>query len=259
MANPFDGFSDNELQSGKSPDDISEDGMYLFKVVQAFDSYKVNPEERDDPEESRRIKLRVRVLDAVQNKRGEGAEMEEDVEYRAQQRGNTADISLWLDKDGNASLIDGNMKILAMIAGSTPDDKPDEDLLREYHKGTDESGDPMFELGQIADQMQVNCSSLLGRDFIAIIEDTDEEYPSFFPWYAESIEDENQTPFDHPETDGSEVQVQSPLFSGTDHASKRMKEIFDQGNGSSGSTEKKEAAYAGESSGGGDPDDGLPF
>jgi hypothetical protein len=255
MADPFSSFSDDELSGGGGGDEISEDGMYRLKVLSAFDSYKTNPEDKDDPEQSRRVNLRVQVLDAVQDNRDDLAEPEEDVERRRKQRGNVRDITLWFDKEGNASLIEGNMKILASIAGSPQDDRPDEDLMREYHKGQ-ENGSPVFELGQIADQMHINCSSLVGRDFIAVVQDTGDEYASFFPWYAERVPDDDQTPFKHPETEEEEVQTRSALYSGTDKASARMKEIFEGSNDEGG----KEPAYAGEAEGGdGDLDDELPF
>lgn len=253
MSDPFSSYSEDELSGGGSVEEISEDGMYRLKVLSAFDSYKTNPEDKNDPEQSRRVNLRVKVLDAVQDTR-DVDEPEQDVERRRKQRGNIRDITLWFDEEGDANLVEGNMKILASIAGSPQNDRPDEDLMREYHKGT-EDGDPVFEIGQIADQMHINCSALEGRDFIAIVEDTDSEYASFFPWYAERVPDENQTPFDHPETDGEEVQTRSNLYSGTDKASARMKEIFEKSSGG----EDKEPAYAGEADDGGDIDDDLPF
>jgi hypothetical protein len=250
MSDPFSGFSDDE-RGGGAPSEITEDGMYEFKVISAFDSYKVNPQDENDPEQSRRVNLRLKVLNAVQDDRDGMVEPEADVERRQRQRGNVRDVSLWFDKEGNASLIEGNMKILASIAGSPQEDRPDEDLMREYHKGK-EDGENVFEIGQIADQMHINCSSLLGRDFIAVIEDTGDDYPSLFPWYAKRVPDEEQTPFNHPETDSEEVQTRGNLYSGTDESSARMKEIFE---GSSG----EETAYAGEADDGADIDDELPF
>lgn len=259
MADPFsvDGASSGgSVTSGGS---ITEDGMYKFKVLSAFDSYKVNPEDEDDPERSRRINLRIQVLEAVPDKRERTPdELEEDVQRRQKQKGSIEDVSIWLSKDGNSSLLEGNMVILGCIAGSPQDDRPDEDLEREYYEGKDENGERQYETGQIADRMHVNCSSLVGRDFVAVIQDTDDDFPSFFPWYAEMVPDDKQTPFEDPETGEEEVQTRGNLYSGEDKASMRMKDIFESG-GSASESGSSEPAYAGEADTGDDIDDDMPF
>lgn len=258
MSNPWDSFDDNEL-SGSRPSDIGQDGLYRLKVLSAFDSYKVNDGDREDPDRNRRINLRVKVLEAIRDERDSDAvELEEDFEARQSEKGNISNISIWLSRDGNASLLQGNMRFLASVAGSPSDDQPDEDLLHEAYTGEGQNGQNQYDLGKIADEMHVNCSSLVGRDFIAEVQDTDSDYPSFFPWYCKQVPDEHQTTFDHPE-EGEMTPESGPLFSGTDQASQRMKERFEDDSSSGGAPSKYESVEAKESAEPLGADDEVPF
>jgi hypothetical protein len=239
---------DQKSSGGGIPDEITEDGVYKFKVIDAFDSYKVNPEDRDDPSRNRRIQLELKALKAVRNEDGEYEELEEDFQRRKEQEGNTARVAVWLSRDGNASMLEGNLNILNCVAGSPPDDQPSKDL-REKYAVDDPNADGDYEMGPLVDEMEVNCSALLGRDFYGQIQDTDDDYPGLFPWYAVQVGEENQTPFDHP-TKGEVTPENGHLYSGEDKASKRAKQRFE---------EAAESDYSGEAQTNGEVQEEVPF
>jgi hypothetical protein len=248
----FGTFDEDEL-SGGGAGEITEDGLYWLKVISAFDTYKVNPEDKDDPNRPRRISMRVKVVKPIRDTRGDYQELEEDFERRKDQVGNISRISIFLARDGNSSLLEGHMKLLNAIAGSPRDDRPDEELLEQY-RVDGQGAESQYELGPLVDEMHVNCSALLGRDFIAEVEDTSEEWPSFYPWYGVTVDQSDQTTFDHP-VKGEITPEREPLHAGEDKASKRAKEKFDD-NG--------QEQYAGSGASDGDTfqpeeDDDLPF
>lgn len=250
----FNPYSKEELDQvgGGSPDEINKDGLYRMKCLSAFDSYKVNPDDKDDPERGRRISLRVKVLDVVRDVRGDIKESDADLADREDQIGNVANVSVWLDRGGNASKLEGNMRLLASVAGSPDDDQPDEGLLQKHQDGTNETGQPVYEMGPVADEVHINCESLVGRDFIAVLQNT-EGYPTFFPWYVVQIPDDEQTPFKYPNSDEKAVQTSGTLFSGEDTASQRMKKVFDENDSGGGDTDYEKQTTVTE------PDDDLPF
>lgn len=248
----FSSFDEDELSGGSGAGEITEDGLYWLKVISAFDTYKVNPEDRDDPSRPRRISMRVKVVKPIRDTRGDYQELEEDFERRKEQTGNISRISIFLSRDGNSSLLEGHMKLLNAIAGSPRDDRPDDELLDEYRVES-EGAQTGYELGPLVDEMHVNCSALVGRDFIAEVEDTDQEWPSFYPWYGVTVDQSDQTTFDHP-VKGEITPERQSLHSGEDSASKRAKQKFSENEEYAGSSSESNSDSF-------QPDEGddLPF
>lgn len=231
--------------SGGGADDITRDGKYIFQVIDAYDTYKVNPEDVDDPDRSRRISLRLKAIKAVRDTEGDIVESDEDFAERQDQAGNVRRVSLWLDREGHGGALEGRLKILATIAGMPA--KPDEDLLDRALKGT-KNGQPEYDLGLIADEAHINCAQLVGRSFEGKIENTDQEYPGLFPWYAIGVDEEDQ-----PDFKGEPAPEPGSLYTGEDTASKAAKERFEQL-----SNDEPEYEPAGDGAAL-EPDDELPF
>lgn len=239
---------------------VDMDGVYRVKVQSAFDTYKVNPEEKKEEDTARKIRLQLRVQDIEDDPKAEVPELPEDKERRKKQIGNTAKVSIFLDRNGNASMLKGNLKMLPSIAGDGSKADLDPDLLERAHIEGEE-----YDLGMIADEAHINCSNLVGRDVVVKLQDTQDQYPNLNPWihYAvpdevpEDSEEEGQTPFTNPFTQEElGVQEASSPFVGEDLASKRTKERFDDSGSTGGAS--GESDYE---SGQGKPeeDDDLPF
>jgi len=243
-------FSPNESVDNQSGGggELEKNGLYKVKVLSAFDSYKVNEGEAEDPDRNRCINLRLKVLEPVLDTTGDVSETEADFEARKSEKGKTVDVRVWLSRDGNASLLEGNLDILTSIAGST--DKPSDEIME---KASVDGG--QHRLGVIGDEANINCTRLLGRDAVVKVQSVQDDWPGLFPWVSAAVSDDEQTPFDSPLNDeDAQPQPSGPLFSGEDLASKHMKEVFNSEGGGSNppDTEYDEDGRPG-------PDDDLPF
>jgi hypothetical protein len=203
---------------GYSKEKLDRDGKYLFLVEGAHDTWKVyqndkpNPKGKTDEEKAgknRRIVLRLRVLDAIRST-GNYEEADEDFESRRTQRGRVATVTVWVNAGSKSNRLEANFQVLATIAGAK--DRPPTELLEKALVGTKE-GSPIYNLDRLARELAFNCSALVGRRFIGVIQEADQKYPQLNPWGVWGIPEEEQKPWK------GKVQQVDTLYSGQDFAS----------------------------------------
>ena len=266
MSNPFAKRTESDNMEFAS-EEIEKDGTYVFQVVRSYDSYKVNPEDVDDPERGRYINLRVEARDVrptISFEEGEKlTEPEDEVEDRKSEVGKYADVRVNLKRDGHVKVLTGNLQLLATIAGSTG--TPDQKILDKAYQGT-EDGEDRYDMGLVADEAHINATTLLGRMFIGRLtsfEYNDKMFHQLHPWTAHEIPDDEQPTF------LGKPRPASNLYEGEDTESERTKKKFEEvrgnkdnsGNGSAKASTKKNVFATAEASGNDDDfvDDDLPF
>lgn len=212
--------SDAVATTGES---VDRDGKYVFEVLNAHDSYKVNPEDVGNPRKNRRIGLRLKVIEPVRMS-GKFPETQEEFDARFDQVGRVVKTSVWLGSS-SVKVIEANIQLLVNIAGAD-EEGPDEELIEACSLGKDpKTGKPQMNLHKFADEIHINCSAFLGRRFVGEIEETSADYPRLHPWQNFMLSEEHQTAYTGkiPKTGG--------LFHGEDTASQDFIDFLAKQNG----------------------------
>ena len=217
-----------EASRSFATEEIEAPGSYVLQVVRAYDSYAVNPQDKDDPGRKRYVQLRVESRDVRRTSRKNFSETTDDLNARRNEIGRYADVKVFLSRDGNSSALTGRLGLLCNIAGTSQAEferaLDEQGLLAKAYKGT-EGGEDRYDMGMVADEVHVNASTLVGRMFGGMLEfrdSGDRTFADLNPWAHFALTEEFQVPFK-----GTTPPDQN-AFEGEDKASAEAKERFEK-------------------------------